>query len=87
VILSVLRIWDVYPGSWTRIISIPDPHQKIYVLFIPYLDPDFLPTPDPGVKKAPDPGSGLAKLEIIRLGFLKRCGVENLIKYCPYLIL
>jgi hypothetical protein len=30
VILSVLRIWDVYPISWTRIFSIPDPGSEIF---------------------------------------------------------
>ncbi len=31
---EVLRIWDVYPESRIRILSIPDPHQRIKV-FLP----------------------------------------------------
>ncbi len=71
---EILRIRDVYPGSRIRIVSIPDPLQRIQVfqpiklffmlseiwsgLFIPDPDPDFLPIPDPGSRGKKAPDPG-----------------------------
>ncbi len=52
----MLRIRDVYPGFWIRLISIPDPGStsknlsriRILIFYSSRI-------PDPGVKKVPDP--------------------------------
>jgi hypothetical protein len=76
VVIAVLRIRDVYPGSEFFPSWFPDsrfkkiPGSRILIR-IKECDPGcsfririliFLPIPDPGVKKAPDPGSGSATL-------------------------
>jgi hypothetical protein len=67
----VLRVREVYPGSWIRIFSIPDPGsgstftsknlsiltQKIVSKLSEIWSGMFITDPEPGLKKAPDPGS------------------------------
>ncbi len=79
----MLRIRDVYPGSWIRIFSISDSGSRIRIKEFKYFKPKklFLNSlkydlvcssririPDPAVKKAPDPGSGSATLLVLDLG-------------------